>query len=415
MNRVRLVLVAGLGVTVLAVGIAVLPPGTPETSQTPETVELAGSELIEPVPNRSKLWPYTSRSRSVEGRTLGINLILVGDQTAVEQFFRREATGNWTRRPHPAEARDGGADVLPIEPTGPAWGEGYASTRYTLIVPAGREESLWVEETYELFDGAYLGDRYHIRAYAPPGEEKWTALQAHREYWDWFRLRHTVTSVATARLYIEDDLRATAPIEGMTVRQRGGPGPLDSSGWVTIVEFLAVLVLLGTLRESRGKSGCLQSRFEGVWSNVRGGHPGRRIGLLGGLPVLYIGIRLGAIGFESVLVTITPKVIVAVLYPVLVVGTPLLADRFSRPLGAATAFLFATAGLMLAFLLDFAVLGLSTVPLGLLLHRVSQVLSIGLVAAGAAIAARGDRWNVVRVLGLVGWVLGLAFGLVGIA
>lgn len=415
MDRRQLVIALALMVAVVAIGFGALPGQTQETvSASPNTSSPYASEVIEPVPNGSTLWPYTSKTRSVEGRTLGMNLIVVGDRSTVQSYFRRHAEGNWTRRPHPAEPKDGGDAVLPIEDTGPVWEEGYASTRYTHIIPADSGEGIWVDEAYELFDGTYLGSRYHTRAYVPPAEENWTALQVHREYWDWFRLRHTVTSVATAQRYVEADLRANAPIEPMSMRYLTAPGPLDSSGWVTIVEFVAILALLGALRVPGIPARRLQSRFVKHWSKMPGKHPDRMIPVLVGIPAIYMGVRIGAIALESAMAGTTPKVIVAALYPVLALGLPYVADRFSRPVRPENAFLHATVGLAIAFFLEFTYLGLEIIPVGLLLHRVSLALALGLLGAGAALSVDGDRWNIVRTLGLVGWLLGLVAGLIGI-
>lgn len=128
---------------------------------------------------------------------------------------------------------------------------------------------------------------------------------------------------------------------------------------------------------------------------------------------------------------ITPKVFVAVLYPVLVVGLPLAAVVLSRPLEGATrllrlqygiswlgrplkpqpAFVFAVCGLGTAFIMDFAGLGITTVPIDLLLHRLGLLFALGLMAAGAA---RSDlEGKGLLSIGLLGWIVGLAMPLVG--
>jgi hypothetical protein len=56
----------------------------------------ATDRLVRPDGTGSYLWPYTSRSRSVRGRTLAINVVIRGEVERTRRLLERRADGNWT-------------------------------------------------------------------------------------------------------------------------------------------------------------------------------------------------------------------------------------------------------------------------------------------------------------------------------
>lgn len=79
-------------------------------------------------------------------------------------------------------AREAGAgnDSYEVEPgeTDIEWNEDNGSARYTYVRTA--EGGQWLAESYQYHDGAYLGDRHHLRAYEDP-DSNFTTIQTHRE------------------------------------------------------------------------------------------------------------------------------------------------------------------------------------------------------------------------------------------
>ena len=157
---------------------------SPQADPSRTTVEVGDSG--------DRLWPFTSRS-GFEGRTLVINVIVTEDPVTTQNLLAENVPGEWTRTdlaPKPFGAR------LHYSESDPSlrWRHAHGAGRYT-YVGTGDGEGRWHSSQYQLHVGTYLGSRHHVRAFAPDKKSSWTALQAHSEYWDWFRLRHTVTDV----------------------------------------------------------------------------------------------------------------------------------------------------------------------------------------------------------------------------
>lgn len=125
-------------------------------------------------------------------RTLAINLLIHAPPDEARAALVDRSDLEWQETNETME--DAGTESYRISPdSGVDWDDAAGSTRYTYIdaTPHGGEAE-WIDESYQLHDGTYLGSRAHIRAYANE-DDNWTAIQAHEEYFDWFRLRHTVT------------------------------------------------------------------------------------------------------------------------------------------------------------------------------------------------------------------------------
>lgn len=456
----RRLLVAGLlllaGTYLLAGGLG-LPTANPTDGNTPDQ-----TELIQPVENGSYLWPYTSRGKTTRERTLATNIIIVGDDDRVKRTLTQETALDWQVTAPVNESDTNGTDgsvtneslenasveaptpvngtnatngtnasnsPVTIQGGGLGWQDTHGAKRYSYIDarPEGGDAG-WVTEAYQIHAGDYFGSRYHIRAYTTR-ETEWTAVQIHREYFDWFRLRHTVVGIQPSRNALESDFLDKPFVQSVS-REYYGVNRGWNDGWVTKITLLpglAALLLIGVFtRETRHSLQQEGKRLiSWTWSNVRG------FVLAGALVVLYLSVRTAGVVFESTLPGVDPKVVFPILYPIIAVGLPTLtfvlsqpsgpSSRFTRlqrvarrlgsPLDALPAFGFAFVGLTAAFVLDFGGLGISSIPVQLVLHRVGLACGLGLIAAGSShIDERGAG---LLVLGILGWVTGLVMPLVG--
>ncbi|MFW6367235.1 MAG: hypothetical protein ACOC0L_01065, partial [bacterium] len=62
------------------------------------------------------------------------------------------------------------------------------------------------------------------------------------EYWDWYRLRHTVTGVDPGARFVERDLADEPFVEGVERRTHGHLGGEGNGSWIA-VEFAAATLL----------------------------------------------------------------------------------------------------------------------------------------------------------------------------
>lgn len=451
-----------LGVLVLAgTYIAAGGLGVPTLNPAEENTPRDGT-LVEPVENGSKLWPYTSRGKTTNQRTLATNVIIIGDDTRIRQLLTRQSKLKWelardenetaanataanettnetdfVEAPTPVAANETNITVsndtdtqpVTVQRRGLGWSDTHGATRYTYIDARNvGGKAGWVREAYQIHAGEYFGSRSHIRAYTTPATN-WTAIQIHREYFDWFRLRHTVTGIQPSRNSLESNF-LEKPFVQEVRREYHGVNRGWNDGWLSEIQLVpgVALFLLVSLftRETHRSLQQEGKRFAGwMRDNVRGFILG------GGLIGLVLGVRSAGILFENTLPGVDPKAAFALLYPVLALGLPILAFVFAQPLGATSrferlqhvakrlgrpldpfhAFGFAFLGLTLAFVLDFGGIGISRIPVQLVLHRVGLACGLGLIAAGSAhIDERGAG---LLVLGIVGWLVGLAMPLAG--
>ena len=367
---------------------------------------------VEPVENGTELWPYTARTTDTEARTLGVNLVVVGDTEATRRSMTDRSELEWNESAPADDPLAGNRSDRPGEEnaTGPreqleegiAWGDARGAVRYTRVTVDG--EVRWLEESYQLHAGTYLGQRLHVRAYEDPDGE-WTAMQTHTEHWDWFRLRHTVTGVSEAQRAVESDFMAAPFAEDVARRHYDNP-TADGDGWATVVRLaLSVLPLFGVAAVARLQETARFGRRQFV-SHAREASIGA---LLFGT---YLGVRLSGIGLERLLSGVSPKLIAAPLYLLLVAGLPAIAYRLGRGSNPVWAGAHAVGGLGTAFLVDFALMGVSVIPLRFGLHRVAVLLAVALVAAGSAAVAEGESRGPLAV-GAAGWLLALALPLFG--
>lgn len=447
-TRRRATLIAALAAVIIAAAVLSVAIGGPADGpgSGPETV--AEADLIEPG-GEYPLWPYTSSRRSPDGRTLAINVLVYGESDTVRRSLAGGGGVDWEATP--PDKRDAEPETPVALAAGEGWSDAHGSTRYTRFGTAA--DGRWVTESYQLHAGTYLGARYHLRAYEAP-DGSYTAVQVHQEYYDWFRLRHTVTDTADAAEAVEDGYIAAG--RGDVRRVYYGVDGGGSDGWLSVIELTAVTgspappfphpvspvsgaaVLSGVaaaVAVSRSAAGKGSGPDPGTSSDRQGDADGRAAGgdgvaaavaaaawrlraaardqadavvLAAALGGVYLGVRTAGVSLEVAYPALPPKLVVAGLYPVLAAGLPLIAARIALRCAPPAALVAAVGGLGAAFVLDLSGLGVVAVPPGLVVHRVAVLGAIGLIAVGRADA---DRRAVAA--GLIGWVVALAVPLVG--
>ncbi|ELZ23113.1 hypothetical protein C475_15729 [Halosimplex carlsbadense 2-9-1] len=329
--------------------------------------------------------------------------------------------------------------------------------------PGGR----WIDETYQLHDGTYFGARDHLRLYESPFEsDDWVAVQAHSDHWDWFRLRHTVHATDGTRDRLEAEFMGEPSVDTVWRMYLSNRRALGSDGWATVVDF-AGLLGVPNLGSGLAAMGLVAGRDAAALARRRrsGGAPaGRAFGsggargpgspttgpvvaarraLVSGLLArgwldherslfvvrglsylslfaalfgLYLSVRFGGLALEHRFADTSPKVIAALLYPVLALGLPAAAQVFGRNLDPVRSFAVAALGVGSAIVVDYQSLGVTALSLDVAVHRVGIVVAIGVLAAGSVsprastetvdrlVAAGTLLWVVLLLAPLVGWL-----------
>jgi hypothetical protein len=410
----RRVDVAGTWIAVAVVclaclGGAVVLAEWPLSGVAPDAPEEPRSQFVEPTDGGTRLWPYTSRVRGYEGRTLGINVIFYGSPEEVRAALTERPGRDWVDDPDggEADAETVSTERIEIDPGADgieemvAWNEARGATRYTYFETD--DGGVWTDESYQLHAGTYLGKRSHIRAYDEPTGE-WTAVQIHEEHWDWFRLRHTVTGISEPRRDLEGAFMDDRT-DRTVVRLPFGNETADGDGWASGIYLAGAAVpalLFGLGRRSRTPFGDLLRSVDR-----------REFALAVGLFGLYTAVRWLGVGAETLL-SMPPKVAAAPLYAALVVGAPAIAYRFGRSADGTGAWAFALAvlGLGAAIVVDFAAMGVAVLPLRIVLHRAAVLLAVGLIAVGGSTSRERPVWNPLA-FGLASWALVLSASLFG--
>lgn len=382
-----------LAVAALAV-VGALP--TPVVGHEPAPAVQAdpSNTLIEVDGTGDRLWPFTSRSARFEGRTLVINAIVAEDPATARTLLGEHVEDGWERT-NPIRAPLGEQRRLSERDSVSGWRHAHGSVRYTYVETGG--EGQWIRQRYQLHVGTYLGSRHHVRAFAPSEDSSWTALQAHTEYWDWFRLRHTVTDVRGTADMLESEFR-DSDVRTVERRHTRESGPL-SRGIVVVVGALAPLLVGITARQEWATIDDYLSRA------TRRDQTLVVFGLAAGIPLL---IRVVGIGLEDAVPVVTPKLFVVVLYPCLAVGLPVAVARYAADPPPWLAGPAAAVGLAVGFALEFAMLGLVP-PDGILHHRLVVAGALGLFAAGG-----GRRRPLATLAGAAVWGWGLFTPLFGL-
>ncbi|WP_222920166.1 hypothetical protein [Natrinema sp. SYSU A 869] len=326
------------------------------------------------------------------------------------------------------------------------WGQADGGTRYAYVDPGPNESGYWTTETRQLEDGDYFGQRYHIRLYESPNEDDdWVAMQTHSEHFDWFTLRHRVHGSQDAQTKVETDFMKHPRVDVQDDVSRiylDNRNSADADGWATLVELAGLLVvptLIGVRAGRRGinaSSGTERStstgeriaertpdaiddhltdvdrqRLAAAYARLEAGH----VLLVFTILALYLGVRIGGLALERQATFLTPHQIAAILYPVIGVGIPvatyLLARGLTRRLDAA---IVAAGSLAVAVWLDYSLLGVSSLPVDVVVQRMLVVVALGLIAGGAAKrASRSTKFNDMLVVGTAMWLLVLVGTLFG--
>jgi hypothetical protein len=373
------------------------------------TDDVEEPKLVEPAENGTQLWPYTSRVRDYSTKTLGINVVVRGGPEDVEMVMTERSRLEWTETAPEEQDLDPGQDERDnVNPQAQnvedvvRYGKANGAIRYS-YVETDEEGGMWLLPEYQIHSGTYLGQRMHVRAYEDPNGE-WTALQAHDEHWDWFRLRHTVTGISDAQREVEKDFMHAPFVESVS-RKPYEHATADGDGWATVIRLAMLLAPLGLLATGR-----LERTNERARRLYRRHNRGLMLGAA--LFVLYLGIRLVGISLELQLPWMPPRVIAAPLYLMLAVGAPALAYHLGRGTNRTWGFTHAVGGLGTAFVIDFVLMGVSVVPIRFTIHRIAVLLAIGLIAVGSTPVYEENReWPL--AIGFTGWILALALPLLG--
>ncbi len=429
MRRSIVVAVALLAIAALFVGgpsLLLSPHASdvaPEEADEPETLSLEGSE--------SAIWPYLS-AREHHDKRSPINVLVRGDAEAVVQLLVEEGEGDWEEIDEDHD--DAGPETFAViedeghHATGTAWGEAAGTTRYAWVDP-GDGDPYWTTETLQLDDGDYYGHRMHIRLYESPNDgDRWVAMQAHTEHFDWFTLRHRVDGVESAQLSIERELMDLPGVDRREDVRRinlENSGPSDADGWATKVDLTAMAALLvvglGARRQGIRERAEAEAddhltdvdraRLAAVRDRIEAGH----LLLAGTVVGLFLGVRIAGVALERYVPGLTMHAIAGLLYPVIGVGIPaatyLIARGLERRIDAAV-----TAGgaLAVAIWIDYGLVRVDSLPVDVVLQRMLVVVALGLIAGGAA--ARARRQSAINDMLLVGvalWTLVLVGTLFG--
>lgn len=376
--------------------------------------------LIQPTDNGTLLWPYTSRSDAAAERTLAINVLIKGSPERTHRTLTdRDGLDFEEMEPGEKEA-DAETYQFNFSVTEVDWHDADGAIRYVYFEDERGGE--WQTESYQLHNGEYLGQRDHIRAYEDPNDE-WTAIQTHREYFDWFRLRHTVTDIDDSAVELEDEFLEEPFVEDVN-RQYFGLSGGWSDGWISVINllllefrYLFAVALLGSLVSASTREAVseLGTNF------LQWAHENNSGFVLAGLVILLVlGVRTAGIGLEQLITDVSPQYIAGALYPALALGPPAVVVLLARRIEPIPAFWFATLGLGAAFTLDLLGVGQGVLPVRVVFHRVGLMLALGLFAFAVARYKRtetaffeGEHALLIGV-GLLAWVVGLVLPLVGL-
>ncbi|KAB1189903.1 hypothetical protein GJR96_17140 [Haloferax sp. MBLA0076] len=424
-------------------------PAVPDGVEEARDVSLVSVGIEE-----DRLWPFTSRAKSFDTLTLPINLVVKGDPARVRSLLVYSQDARWDETTE--SWKEAAGEQASPETGESVWGPATGADRYTYVDtegPGGR----WVDESMQLHDGTYFGSRVHLRLYGVGSRNtSWTAIQAHRDYWDWFRLRHTVTSLAGPQHTVERDLMDQPAVVDVRRERYGNGGVFDADGWVTVTELAPPQLASDTSVEDTAVESEVDADAErdealdaGVFSlGTESTHRLTSIALLafvvasvGGLlattidaddidtatdrlersPIaddrfqrsvalflaliaLPLVVRAAALALEGIAPN-QPKVIAGLLYPVFVFAPPYLALRIPKDAATERWFSLAFLGYGIGLVADFALVGVSVVPIDLVLHRFVLLVSLGLLAVVGARRAATDESTRVALPAAVGlWV-----------
>lgn len=363
-----------------------------------------------------KLWPFTSRQQSFESLTLPINAVVRGESSRV--ITQLSGHGDKELEPMTNDWQGIGDESEPVVVNGGdiRWRDTTGATRYTYIAAPGPAGG-WMTETAQLHDGTYFGSRHHLRLYEGGSEgARWTAIQAHHEHWDWFRLRHTVGSLSIAQHHLETEYLGASYTADISRERFANGGASDADGWASVIDLRplstvgmlsAGLLLFGSIQGRNNWQTTVEQVSEGFSDEVHQ----RSALLLVSLLSLPLIVRSASILAETTVPNVPVKLVAGMGYLVFAVGIPVVTILFSHggePFDWAG---IAILGLGLGFVLDYQSIGIEVLPIAVVLHRLVVLGVIGFVAASASNQTVENPWSQSTKVGLVMWVCVLAWPL----
>lgn len=394
--------------------LLVVQPGflTPHSKNEPRPKDPNDVRLVSPTPNSSaKLWPFTSRHKQYDSLTLPINVVVEGDTSRVVNQLKHRREAHWNNDSNEWQGVASDEETAGVGKRADEWHNTTGAVRYTYIQAPGPRGG-WMTETAQLHDGAYFGSRYHLRLYeGGKGTETWTAIQAHHEYFDWFRLRHTVGSLEKAQYYLDGQYYGKWYVDEVSRQRYANGGIIDSNGWVSVVDLrpksemgpvptaLMTVLLLGSINVKDPVLNSIRDVLLRLKNETMQRGIAFSISLLG-LPLL---VRTASIAVETTVPSVPVKAIAGAGYLVLAFGLPLMA--ISLPNGRQSTDWFAVAilALGLGFLFDYRSIGVNVLPITVVLHRLAVLCVVGVLAVGGSCQETDGRWNTLVQAGLVMW------------
>jgi len=350
-----------------AVVVAAELNSDPRVGPGPNDVRLVDMETDE-----DRLWPYTSRHADFASRTLAINLIVYDDPEVVRYRLERRSNATWTELNESEETANFSIE-LTEERVGFDWHSAHGAMRYTYVERDGRGR--WLPQRYQLHAGTYFGTRSHVRVYAPGGDSEWSAIQAHSEYWDWFRMRHGVTDVWGTSRQLEEDFADQPLVSDVERAYATERGPMSDG--ISVVHVASVLLAVSVPAVRR--------RVTAVADEAGLATPTRRrsVALFGFALAVPLVVRGAGIGLEQALPWLPPKLIAAPLYVVLVAGLPVGVYRLSEDVPTERAVALAVMGFLAGITLDAVAMDVTaTVMARYAWHRLALAVGLGAIAGG---------------------------------
>lgn len=444
MRRSVWIVVALLAVAFVLIGVPSLLISPTTSTILPEHEPDPESEIVYPTGGESGFWPYVNSRQAFEKRS-PINVVIIGDTETVIRLLTEDSDVDWEETNEEQQAVDSETYAVEIEnesEAGPGlsdgnisfgateitWSQTTGALRYAYVDPGEGAAGQWIEETAQVHDGTYFGHRYHSRLYEGPNrEEPWVAIQTHSEHFDWFTLRHRVHGSQAAQARMEADLASLRQVtfeEDVSRVYLGNGNASDADGWATFVDLLGIW-MVGFVAFSRRFSGLsnrismglddrLTARDRQRIAGLRERIDGRHLVLASTLIALVLGVRLGGIALEQTGI-LSMHGVAAVLYPFIGLGLPIatytIASGLDRRLDGAVV---ASGSLAVAIWLDYGILGVHTLPFDVIVQRMLVVITLGLLAGGAAKGrARNSRGSELLVSGVVIWMVLLSGTLFG--
>lgn len=414
----RMLLVGVVGVAAVVLVAHPVQLGTPRDRPAPRGPGDVKIVTVDPE-SGATLWPYTSKRRRFDTLTLPMNVVVRGNVWRVRSVLVTGADAQWNSSA--GEWQGVGDEAGTIPESDRRWYETHGATRYT-YVRTSASGGHWEDAAYQLHDGKYFGTRYHLRAYAGgEGETSWTAIQAHYEHWDWFRLRHTVGSTALGRQSVERAFYGRRDVAAVRRARFANGGIADADGWASVVDLRPPSYALPSRSDAGVALASLGALLVGSlsgrdpWPTVRAwvDDADPRLWAVAAVAVgLLPGVRWAAIAVEGALPGLSPKVVAATGYLTLAVGLPACAYLAGETSSTTAAVLAATGGVTIGLLADYVLLGVAVVPLSVVVHRTALVAVLGVVAASGSprVGERvGDHGRLVAVgalwVGVLAWPL----------